>query len=196
VNLPLTIYHFNKPERAAAEQIAAAASDNLALPKREKALFLYYLSCSNGFAPTQKVIGRECGIPENKIWEVRKKLSDKKLISVSANYIKIDWFRIRAFAMMEKQKRPEAAHAQYGNKNPYENETIGYLMDKAPPDQNYIKWTERRAENVLSNKDPFIRGLRRMTIKEFYDWLSFPFPLPRAGGVFISSAEDASGTAA
>lgn len=149
------------------------------MSKRETALLCFYADKSGGFTPSLALISRTCGIPRNKISDTRASLADKKLIAIKGDCLQIDWFRLRAFAMMERQTKAAASHARYGDKNPERQKTIGELADAMAPDPNCIHHADR-LPHVLSDNDPFLKAIRRMTLQEYKDWLAFPFPLPRA----------------
>lgn len=187
---PFKIIHKDKPERAAAEQIAAAASDNLRLPRRERQLLCYYASCSTGFAPALKLVEKECNIAANKISEIRQKLAGKKMILIDKDAIVIDWFRLRAFAMMERQSKYGALHARYGNRPGQQGRrvTIRELIDKIPPDPDFIPRYDYRAGGVCNPPSSFVDAILSMTVDEYRAWLAFPFPQPRARGVSLDAA--------
>lgn len=174
---PPVIWHKDKPEHVAAEQIAAAASDNLRLSKRETKLLLYYCSQAKMFTPSLKRIEQMTGIAANKVWETQDKLCKKMLIFREHGKIIIDWWRLRAFAMMERQPKSGALRAKYGGGSGRRVKTIGEMLEANDRDEDALKSIERHPQ-AIKDTDPFMRALLHMTEGEYYKWLEFPFPAP------------------
>ncbi|HNW87734.1 MAG TPA: hypothetical protein PLP25_01265 [Candidatus Limiplasma sp.] len=62
---------------------------------------MYYESCKTGFHPALKQVGKETGIPSNKISEIRKRLNEKCLIRFKneARTLEILWDAVTNYAL-------------------------------------------------------------------------------------------------
>lgn len=99
---PPMVCHKGRPKSFQA--MAADACKNVRLSKRGTALFMFYASCSRGFRPALSIINNQTGIDPPHISHVRSELVAKGMIGYGdefGNCVYIDWYRIRALAMLE-----------------------------------------------------------------------------------------------
>lgn len=81
--------------------IVTQALANLRMPKAARKLMTYYASCGTGFRPSLKIIDDATHIGAKNVSTVRQYLVRWGLIAYDSDTILIDWFRLRAFAMMD-----------------------------------------------------------------------------------------------
>lgn len=174
---PLKIHHiFYRPANAA--DIVTMAAYNLSISGQERSLLSFYASCGEGFAPAIEVGARETGIRENKIWQVRDKLAQKRLVLISDGTLSIDWFRLAAYAGMDKQTKHAVKSATYGSEHAF---TIGQMEDSRPDDPDaYPRYFLDRRPFLSEGEVFFLNYIRSMTEREYLEFLSFPLPRPRA----------------
>lgn len=175
--LPKIIAQVGRPPYAAAMIDDCAA--NLRLSGAEHRLLRFYGGCGSGFAPALAKISGDTGLAVNKISEIRARLLNRGLLKSGGEVLAPDWFRIRAFAMMDRQSKRAALRATY---IPVKDDrvTLEQLAKSRPSDRDAWPRNELTEQRKLSEaEEHFLWAISGMTEKEYLDFLSFDLPAPK-----------------
>lgn len=172
--VPLTVVQRGRPPYAAA--MIEDCCDNLRMPDSERRLLRFYGGCSTGFAPSLSKIAADTNLAPNKIWTVRDRLVGRGLLRADDATLSPDWFRIRAFAMMDRQTKRGALHAAYTSPKP---QTVGQVASTIQNDPDAIRWHPFNDCRKLSEDETyFLDTLMNLSLKDWENFLATPLPPP------------------
>lgn len=143
------------------------AAKNIHLRQQSTDLILCYASHADNFRPALKLITAQTGIPENKVSEIRKRLVSHGLIAYDhqGEIIRIDWHRIRAFALLEKPLRLPRGKRYFFAPVRQVHHTEKTLA------QLGRKYRIRNPRKLTDTEKHFYSRLEEMTEKEFQEAL-------------------------
>lgn len=171
---PPAIYH--DPERPVNyHQMINDMALNIHLRQQATKLLHYYASLYNGFKPAKLTVSRNTGIPVDDVDRVRKQLIDHGLIYyLSKRCIILKWNRITIFAMLDKPinnaRLGYFKPAEEGYNANHDKTSIRFPRIKDLPEFHRLKVKN----DCLTEIQKYIMNrLERMTVIDFYEWLSF-----------------------
>ena len=82
-------------------KLASEAATALHMGKGERAVLLYYASCSPGFRPSLQHIANVTGMNRSQVYRNRAALERDGIAEVSDDRVLLDWSRIRIFASLD-----------------------------------------------------------------------------------------------
>lgn len=174
---PPAIYH--DPERPVNyHQMINDMASNIHLWQQATKLLHYYASLYDGFKPAKLTVNRNTGIPVDDVDRVRRQLVDHGIVChLPKRCIILKWNRIAIFAMLDKPinnarlRYFKPATAEEGLISKHDKTNVRFPRLKDFPEFHLVKVKN----DCLTDTQQYIMDrLERMTVIDFYEWISFP----------------------
>ena len=98
---PLRLRHLHTLRQDSRESLVSPCSLALHMSKGEEKLLQYYAKQQDGFAPAAKRITDETDLSRRQIFYTRLMLVQHGVAKLDADYVYIDWERIRLFSTLD-----------------------------------------------------------------------------------------------